>query len=250
LLEMAEMANPVYFSLAGKGGQPYNYPAGQDLNLNDTYTIENGFMHTKQVPAQLRSPTQQYQCQRHDSLFSYTPPTDCKPGDPSPHQAETQPCFSATPMTLENYPLLPVDMSQSNSQYTMPSDRQQRHGQNSLSYGDGTGYGVVKMSRSSTHQSTISAGYQERQAAPQPRATQAQLDFTSRATPSSIHTDSTMHMRRNSALATEYTANSLYDHGTGEIRSASMAEPNDLARVPYYIDREQKTWGRFLANNE
>jgi hypothetical protein len=207
-------------------------------------------MHTKQVPAQLRSPTQQYQCQRHDSLFSYTPPTDCKPGDPSPHQAETQPCFSATPMTLENYPLLPVDMSQSNSQYTMPSDRQQRHGQNSLSYGDGTGYGVVKMSRSSTHQSTISAGYQERQAAPQPRATQAQLDFTSRATPSSIHTDSTMHMRRNSALATEHTANSLYDHGTGEIRSASMAEPNDLARVPYYIDREQKTWGRFLANNE
>jgi hypothetical protein len=247
---MAGMANSVYFSLAGKGGQPYNYPAGQDLNLNDAYTIQDGFMQNKQIPAQLRSPTQQYQCQRHDSLFLYTPPTDCKPGDPSPHQAEIQPCFSAAPMTLENYPLHLGNMSQSNSQHTMPSDRQQRHGQNRLSYGDGTGYGVVKMSRSSTHQSTMSAGYQERQAAPQPQATQAQLDFTSRATPSSIHTDSTMHMRRNSSLATKHTANSLYDHGTGDIRSASTAEPNDLARVPSYIDREQKIWGRFLASNE
>jgi hypothetical protein len=114
---MVEMANPVYFDFVGKVEPPYILSPTQNLNLDTTYTIEETFMEQKQVRAQLQSPTQQYERQRHDSLFSYTPSIDSKPGDPSPHQAGIQPCFPAAQMTSEDYPLRPTNMSRSNSQY-------------------------------------------------------------------------------------------------------------------------------------
>jgi hypothetical protein len=244
---MVEMANPVYFDFVGKVEPPYILSPTQNLNLDTTYTIEETFMEQKQVRAQLQSPTQQYERQRHDSLFSYTPSIDSKPGDPSPHQAGIQPCFPAAQMTSEDYPLRPTNMSRSNSQYATFTNRPQRHCQNRLSFGNGTANSAVAMSRSSTHHSIMSAGYQEQRAAPQPRA---QLDPTGCDTPSFRYTvpiTSTNHLRRESRLGTEIGPSLSYDYRTP---SASTTEPGDLSGMLSYTDRGYETWGRSLSGNE
>ena len=194
----------MYFNFVGKAEQPYDL---SPTNSYNTYTFENDFMQ-QPVQAQLQSPTQRYQSQRHDSLFSYT---TSKSDDPSPHQAESQSYFSAAQMTSENHPLRPVNMSRSNSQYATLFNRQQRHSQDLLSYGDAIANSVVDMSRSSTHHSL------GRQAAPQPRA---QICCT--AAP-------TLHMRRDSTLATNDTSRMFYGFGTGINRFASTTEPGSYA---------------------
>jgi hypothetical protein len=204
-------------------------------------------MEQRQIRAQLHSPTQQYERQRHDSLFSYTPSIDSNPGDPSPHQAGIQPCFAAAHMTSEDYPLRPTNMSRSNSQYATFTNRPQRHCQNRLSFGDSAANGAVDMSRSSTHLSIVSAGYQERRAAPQPRA---QLDLTGCDTPSFRYTvpiSSTNHMLHDSRLRMENGPNPSHDYLT---QSRSMIESGDLSGMLSYTDREYETWGRSLAGNE
>jgi hypothetical protein len=238
------MANPTYYNFVGKVEQPYNLSPGHDLTLDNIYTFNDTFMEQKQIGAQLQSPTEQYERQRHDSLLSYTPSTL---SNPSPHQAEAQPCFSTAQMLSEDYLPRPTNMSRTNSQYTTFTNNPQRHGQNRLSFGDGTENSAVAMSRSSTHHSNMSAGYQVRQAAPQPRATEAQFDFTGSVTPGFSQIVPTTRMRRDSTLTTEDGSNLLYGYRP---QSASTTQPSDLGGMLSYTVRENETWGQSLASTE
>jgi hypothetical protein len=238
------MANHTYFSITGNGKQAYGFSTGQ--NHNNTYAIEHGYTVQQQMRTQLQSPTQQYRPQHHHSPFSYTPPINSKSGDPSLHQAETQPCFSAAQMTSGSYAPRPVDMSPAISEYSRSNERQQCHGRHRLSYENDSYIGVVDMSRSSTHQSIISTDYQERQVAPQPHTTRAQLEFTGCATSSledAAPTMSTMDMRCDSTLAMKNTATLLYEYNISDTRSQSTTEPGDLSRMLSYIGGEDKTFG-------
>jgi hypothetical protein len=170
------------FNGNGSGEVLQHFSNGQSLNLTfgNMLPHENELLMQQHISqTQLLSPSTHQQ--RHDSMFGISPATTPKSAvSPHQHQAELQPYFTTAQMTPHGYPPRPVNMSRSKSQVSnKPTGNRQQHSnhRHRASCSNVAQSGTTSMSRSPTQYSAPPMTQPQYQAAPQPRETEAQLNY-------------------------------------------------------------------------
>lgn len=220
------------------GGQPYNTATGQRLYLNNAPAVEYELTVQSQIQAQqLLSPTQPYQHKRQDSLFSISPSSGTMSSGPSPHQAEAQPCFPVTYMTQQTRMSHASAMMRSESQRSQRSTGSYQYGQYGQHRGSvehGSDAGAVSMSRSSTHHSRTSLGYQPSRTAPQSYAALPQPTPSGYSSwPIDYTTPATSAIDANSGCTSSMAnlANATYVFESDDVRGTRAAELDGVGDI-------------------
>ncbi|CAO2654362.1 Nn.00g110950.m01.CDS01 [Neocucurbitaria sp. VM-36] len=216
---------------ANANGLHFSNDQGFGHNLSNANSMEL-FVQQQINQQQLLSPTIH---QRHDSLFQCSPSSTPR-ASISQQQAEGQPCALApmTPHTRNGYPLRPVSMSRSESQYSSTSSgHYQRYGSQHRaargSFGNASPPIAPNMSPSTSQYSVAST---VRQSAPQTACTQPHRDTVNFFPPRPLGLPPTSTPPNHpSDQTTRYSAVPMFEFDVNEIMGGTLAGEEDGSKI-------------------